>query len=184
VDKLIADAKQRMKRVLEKLAHDFAMIRTGRASPAILDRVHVSVYGSDLPINQLATVSVPEARLLVITPWDKSTLRAIEKAIMTSDLNLTPSSDGNVIRLEIPSLTEDRRKELAKLVGQKAEEAKVAVRNVRRDANASIEKMEKRSEVSEDEAEAGKKEVQELTDDFTKQVEKAAEVKVEEVMEV
>jgi len=184
VDKLIADAKHRMKRVLEKLEHDFAMIRTGRASPAILDKVRVSYYGSEMPINQLATVSVPEARQLVITPWDKGSLRAIEKAIMTSDLSLTPSSDGNIIRLEIPALTEERRKELAKLVGQKAEEARVAVRNVRRDANAGIEKMEKRSDISEDQAATGKKDVQDLTDDFVKQVDKAAEAKVEEVMEV
>lgn len=184
MDNLIAEAKQRMKRAVEKLEHELATIRTGRASPAILDRVKVQFYGSEMPINQLATVSVPEARMIVITPWDKNSLRAIEKAILTSDLNLTPSSDGNVIRLELPPLTEERRKELAKLVHQKAEEGRVAVRNIRRDINNAIEKAEKSADVSEDDVEYAKKEVQEATNDFIKEIDRIAAHKVAEVMEV
>jgi len=184
VDKLTSETKDRMKHVLERLEHDFTTIRTGRASPALLDRLKITYFGSELPLNQLATVSVPEARLLVITPWDKGSLKAIEKAILTSDLNLTPSSDGNVIRLEIPALTEERRKELAKLVGQKAEEARVGVRNVRRDANAHLDKLEKDHSISEDDAERGKKQIQEVTAELIKQVDHAAERKVGEVMEV
>jgi ribosome recycling factor len=181
---VIAEAKQRMKRAAEKLEQEFATIRTGRASAAILDRVKVSYYGSEMPINQLATVSIPEARLIVITPWDKGSLRAIEKAILTSDLNLTPSSDGNVVRLEIPALTEERRKELAKLVSQKAEDGRVAIRNIRRDANTHIEKLEKSSDVSEDDVEHAKKEIQDVTNAMIKEIDRAAEKKTAEVMEV
>ena len=184
MENLIAEAKQRMKRAVEKLEHELATIRTGRASPAILDRVKVQFYGSEMPINQLATISVPEGRMIVITPWDKNALRAIEKAILTSDLNLTPSSDGNVIRLEVPPLTEERRKELAKLVHQKAEEGRVAVRNIRRDINNAIEKKEKAEDVSEDDVEYAKKEVQEATNEFIKEIDRIAARKVAEVMEV
>jgi ribosome recycling factor len=184
VENLIAEAKQRMKRAVEKLEHELATIRTGRASPAILDRVKVQFYGSEMPINQLATISVPEGRMIVITPWDKNALRAIEKAILTSDLNLTPSSDGNVIRLEVPPVTEERRKELAKLVHQKAEEGRVAVRNIRRDINNAIEKKEKAEDVSEDDVEYAKKEVQEATNEFIKEIDRIAARKVAEVMEV
>ena len=183
MDKLIAEGRQKMARSVERLEHEFATIRTGRASPAILDRIKVQYYGSELPINQLATISVPEARLMVITPWDRGSIKAIEKAILTSDLHLTPTSDGNVIRLELPPLTEERRKELAKHIHQMAEDARVAIRNVRRELNAGIEKMEKNGEISEDDAERGKKEVQEATDEYIKQVDAAAERKVREVME-
>lgn len=182
-DQVITEARERMSHVIEHLEHDFATIRTGRASPALLDRLKVSYFGSELPVNQLASVAVPEARQLIITPWDKNSLRAIEKAILTSDLNLTPSSDGNVIRLEIPTLTEERRKELAKLVGQKAEEGRVGIRNARRDANAGLEKLEKSHTISEDDLDRGKKQVQEATDEFIKQVDKLAERKAAEVME-
>lgn len=184
MDKLLAETGHKMKHVVERLEHDFATIRTGRASPALLDRVKVSHYGSEMLIKELATVSVPEARMLVITPWDRGALKAIEKAIMASDLSLNPSSDGNVIRLEIPALTEERRKELAKLVGQKAEEARVAVRNIRRDANSGLEKMEKSQGLSEDDVIRGKKDVQEITDDSIKEIDAAAERKSEEVMEL
>lgn len=184
MDKAIAEGKQRMARTVERLEHEFATIRTGRASPAILDRLKVDYYGSELPVNQLATISVPEARLLIITPWDKGAIRPIEKAIMTSDLNLTPSSDGNVIRLEIPPLTEERRKELAKHVNQMAEDARVAIRNIRREVNAAIEKLEKAGSVSEDDAEWGKKQVQDATDEAIQQIDKLASRKVAEVMEV
>ena len=184
MDKLLAETGHKMKHVVERLEHDFATIRTGRASPALLDRVKVSHYGSEMLIKELATVSVPEARMLVITPWDRGAIKAIEKAIMASDLSLNPSSDGNVIRLEIPALTEERRKELAKLVGQKAEEARVAVRNIRRDANSGLEKMEKSQGLSEDDVIRGKKDVQEITDDSIKEIDAAAERKSEEVMEL
>ena len=184
MDKLIAEAKKRMKKVVEKLEQEYATVRTGRASPALLDRPRVEYYGSELPLNQVATVGIPEARLIMITPWDKGALRPIEKAILTSDLNLTPSSDGNVIRLEIPSLTEERRKELQKLVGQMAEDSRIATRNIRRDTNSGIDKMEKSEGLSEDEVARGKKEVQELTDDTIKNIDQIAEVKAEEVMEV
>jgi len=184
LDKLIADTKLRMKKALQKLDHEYTTVRTGRATPTLLDRVKVEYFGSELPINQVATVSVPEARMIVITPWDKGALKAIEKGILTSDLDLTPSSDGNVIRLEIPTLTEERRKELTKLVKQLAEDARVAVRNIRRDANSSMDKMEKSQGLSEDEVERGKKEVQQLTDDTIKEIDEATERKSEEVMEV
>jgi ribosome recycling factor len=170
--------------MIETLQHDYATVRTGRASPALLDRVKVEYYGSEMPINQLATVGIPEARLITITPWDKAALRPIEKAIMTSDLSLTPSSDGHIIRLEIPTLTEERRKELQKTVGHMAEEARVAIRNIRRDANSGIDKMEKADGLSEDEVERGKKEVQEKTKKAIDEIDKLAEVKAQEVMEV
>jgi ribosome recycling factor len=184
MDHTIAEAKERMKHALEKLEHELTTIRTGRATPAILDRLKVDYFGSEMPVNQLATVSVPDARLLVITPWDKGSLKAIEKAIITSDLNLNPSSDGNVIRLELPTLTEDRRKELAKLVSQSAEAGRVHIRNIRRDANNHIEKLEKSGTISEDDAERGKKEVQDATDKAIKEMDHTCERKVAEVMEV
>ena len=184
MEKIIADTKERMHKTLEKLEHEFDQIRTGRASAALLDRIKVDYFGAELPINQMATVTVPEARMLVITPWDKQALRAIEKAIMTSDLNLTPSSDGVVIRLELPTLTQERRKELAKLCHQHTEAGRVAVRNIRRDANAHLEKMEKAGDISEDDDERGKKEIQDLTDKTIKAVDQLGEKKVAEVMEV
>lgn len=184
MDTLIAETKERMKKTIEKLEHELTTIRTGRASPAILDRLKVDYFGSELPINQLATVTVPDARLLLVTPWDKGSLKAIEKAIITSDLNLSPSSDGNVIRMELPALTEERRKELAKLVSQQAEAGRVHVRNIRRDANNHLEKMEKSGTISEDDTERGKKEIQEATDKCIKEIDRVTERKVAEVMEV
>jgi ribosome recycling factor len=173
-----------MARSIEAMERDFTTIRTGRATPALLDRVKVSYYGSELPVNQMATVTVPEARQLLISPWDKSVLPAIEKAIFASDLGLTPGNDGSVIRLEVPTLTEERRKELTKLVHHKAEEGKVAIRNLRREANDSLEKRQKASEISEDDCERGKKEVQKLTDEFTAKVDESTAKKVAEIMEV
>lgn len=183
MDNLIAEAEKRMHKVKEKLEHDYSTVRTGRASPALLERVKVSYYGSEMPVHQVATIGIPEARMIVITPWDKGAIKPIEKAILASDLSLTPSSDGVVIRLEIPSLTEERRKELKKLVGQMAEDSRIAVRNIRRDANSGIDKMEKSHSISEDEAERGKKEVQELTDKAIAEIDKVAEAKAAEVME-
>ena len=184
MDRLIAQYKQQMQASVAAVQAEFDTIRTGRASPAILDRLRVDYYGSQLPINQLATIGAPEPRLLVITAWDKSAVSAIEKAIMTSDLGLTPASEGNVIRLAIPSLTEERREELGKLVNKKAEEGRTVIRNTRRDANEGIDKMEKKEGLSEDEVEVGKREVQQMTDDFAEQIDELAEKKIVEIMEI
>lgn len=184
MQQVIKSAREKMLRSIEATERDFATVRTGRATPALLDRVKVEYYGSELPVNQIATVTVPEARQLLISPWDKSVLPAIEKAIFASDLNLTPNSDGSVIRLEIPALTEERRRELTKLVHQKAEEGKIAIRNLRREANESLEKKQKASEISEDECERGKKEIQKLTDEFIAKVDELTRAKEAEIMEV
>jgi len=184
MDRLIAAHKQEMQQALEEFQDQLATVRTGRASPAILNPVKVDYYGSKLPINQLATVSVPEPRLITITPWDKSSLDAIEKAILTSELRLTPSSDGNVIRLALPSLTEERREELVKLVQKMAEESRVQMRNIRREANDGIDEMEKGEGLSEDEVRRGKAEVQEMTDEFIEKIDQAVEEKITEVREI
>ncbi len=184
MDRLIAQYKQQMQDSVAVVQAEFDTIRTGRASPAILDRLRVDYYGSQLPINQLATIGAPEPRLLVITPWDKSAVAAIEKAIMTSDLGLTPASEGNVIRLAIPSLTEERREELGKIANKKAEEGRTVIRNIRRDANAGIDKMEKDEGLSEDEVEVGKREVQQMTGDFIEQIDELVEKKIAEIMEI
>jgi ribosome recycling factor len=181
---VIKSTRERMQHSVEATERDFQTVRTGRATPALLDRVKVEYYGSEMPVNQLATVSVPEPRQLLISPWDKAVLPAITKAIHASDLGLTPNSDGSTIRLEIPTLTEERRKELTKMVHQKAEEGKVAIRNIRRDANEHLDKREKAKDISEDDAERGKKEVQKLTDEFIAKVDEVTAKKVEEIMEV
>jgi len=181
---VIKSAKERMQHSIEATERDFQTVRTGRATPALLDRVKVEYYGSEMPVNQVATVSVPEPRQLLISPWDKSVLPAITKAIHASDLGLTPNSDGSTIRLEIPALTEERRKELTKMVHHKAEEGKVAIRNIRRDANEHLDKREKAKEISEDDVERGKKEIQKLTDEFITRVDEITAKKVEEIMEV
>ena len=184
MDKLIAAHKQQMQEAVEAAQEQLGSVRTGRASAALLNPVKVDYYGSKLPINQLATISVPEPRLIVITPWDKSSLTAIEKELLTSDLGLTPSSDGNVIRLAIPTLTEERRGELGRLAQKIAEEGRVAIRNIRREANAGIENMEKDEGLSEDEVRRGKKEVQEMTDEFIGNVDKIVEAKIAEITEI
>lgn len=184
MDKLIKHTEDKMKRTVEAVAADFSTVRTGRATPALLDRVRVDYYGQEMPINQLATISIPESRLIVIQPWDKSVISAIEKAILTSDLNLTPNSDGTIIRLAIPALTEERRGELTKLVHKMAEDGRIAIRNVRRDTNSSIDAMEKKESLSEDEVRRGKQEVQDLTDKYVRKIDEAAEAKTEEIMEV
>ncbi len=184
MDRLIAAHKRRMQQTLEAFQKQLGTVRTGRASPAILTPIKVDYYGSKLPINQLATISVPEPRLITITPWDKSSLEAIEKAIMTSDVGLSPSSDGNVIRLVLPPLTEERREELVKLVQKMAEESRVQIRNIRREANDGIDAMEKNEGLSEDEVRRGKAEVQEMTDEFIEKIDQATEEKVAEVREI
>lgn len=184
MQEVLKSAKERMQRCIEATEREYSAVRTGRATAALLDRVKVQYYGSEMPVTQIATVTVPEARQLLIAPWDKSVLPAIEKAIFASDLGLTPSNDGSVIRLEIPTLTEERRKELTKVVHHKAEEGKVSIRNVRRDANESLDKRQKSGDISEDDADRGKKEVQKLTDDFIAKVDELTKRKEAEIMEV
>ena len=176
------DIKRRMHGAVEALKHDLAGLRTGRASTALLDPVHVEVYGSNMALNQLATVSVPEARLISVQVWDRSNVGPVEKAIRSAGLGLNPISDGQVIRLPIPELTEERRKELAKLVGQYAEKARVAVRNVRRDGMDHLKQDEKKHEISEDERKRLEHEVQKLTDDTIKEVDEAAAAKEKEIL--
>jgi ribosome recycling factor len=179
VDKVIAEAKERMQSAVEATRREFARIRSGRATPALLD-----AYGAKMPVNQLATISVPEPRLMVVSPWDRKNVPAIERAISTSDIGLTPVVEGSIIRLPIPPLTEERRKELAKQVQHVAEDGRVAVRNVRRDANERIKRMERDEHLSEDEVHAGQEEIQELTDTYIEELDEAAEQKVQEIMEV
>ncbi|EPR28992.1 ribosome recycling factor, partial [Geobacillus sp. WSUCF1] len=162
---VIQQAKEKMDKAVQAFTRELASIRAGRANAGLLEKVTVDYYGVPTPINQLASISVPEARLLVIQPYDKSAIKEMEKAILASDLGLTPSNDGSVIRLVIPPLTEERRRELAKLVKKYSEDAKVAVRNIRRDANDELKKLEKNGEITEDELRSYTDEVQKLTDD-------------------
>ena len=181
---VLEQAKEKMVKSLAAFGRELASIRAGRANAALLDRISVDYYGAPTPINQLAGVSIPEARLLVITPYDKSILGEIEKAIMKSDIGITPTNDGNVIRLAIPALTEDRRKELVKVVKKEAEEAKVAVRNVRRDANDELKKLEKNGEITEDDLRGYGDDIQKLTDEFIVKVDEVAKEKEQEILSV
>ncbi len=181
---VLDQAKERMTKSLAAFSRELASIRAGRASAALLDRISVDYYGAPTPVNQLAGVSVPEPRLLVITPYDKSILGEIEKAIMKSDIGITPTNDGNVIRLAIPALTEERRKELVKVVKKEAEEAKVAVRNVRRDANDDLKKLEKNGEITEDDLRGYSEDIQKLTDEFIAKVDETAKEKEKEILAV
>ena len=180
----INTAKEKMNKSLNALGNEFASIRAGRANPAVLDKVLVDYYGSPTPVNQMAAVSVSEARILVIQPWDKSTLKLIEKAIQTSDIGITPVNDGNVIRLAFPQLTEDRRKELCKTIKKCGEECKVTVRSIRRDTLEKLKKMQKASELTEDDLKNGEKKVQDITDQFCADVDKMVADKEKEVMTV
>jgi len=173
-----------MAKTIEVLQQDFSAIRTGRASPNLLDKVQVEAWGATQPIQSVATISVPEPRLLVIQPWDKSMIGPIEKAIQKSDLGLNPNNDGSVIRLALPALNEQRRNDLAKQVKKRAEESKVAVRNVRRDADAGLKKLEKDGKLSQDELKRALDRVQKLTDGSIRQVDEAADRKEKEVKEV
>jgi len=176
------DLKRRMHGAVEALKHELAGLRTGRASTALLDPIHVEVYGANMPLNQVATVSVPEPRLLTVQVWDRSNVQPVEKAIRSANLGLNPVTDGQLIRLPIPDMTEERRKELAKLVGQYAEKARVAVRNVRRDGMDHLKADEKKHEISEDERKRLEHEVQKLTDDTIKEVDDAAQTKEREIL--
>jgi len=178
------EAKDHMRKAVAALAHEFAGVRTGRASGAILEKVTVEYYGVPTPLNQIASVSVPEPQMLVITPYDRSAINAIEKAILASDLGLTPSNDGQVIRLPFPPLTEERRRELVKLCRHYAEEARVAVRNIRRDINDRLKRQEKEGEISQDELRRLEAEVQKETDAHIKEIDDLLKRKEQEIMEV
>ena len=175
--------EEKMNKTLDSLSGEYTTIRAGRANPHVLDKIAVDYYGSPTPIQQVANVSVPEARMIQIQPWEKSMLKAIEKAILTSDIGINPTNDGTSIRLVFPELTEDRRKELAKEVKKKGEEAKVAVRNIRRDGNVAFKKL-KGTEVSEDEIKDLEDELQKITDKYIAQVDKMVEAKSKEIMTV
>lgn len=176
--------EEKMDKTLNSLQNDLAAIRAGRANPHVLDRIRVDYYGTPTPIQQVGNVSVPDPRMIQIQPWEKSLLKEIEKAILMSDLGINPTNDGNVIRLNFPDLTEERRKELAKDVKKKGEAAKVAIRNIRRDANDSFKKMEKNSELSEDDLEVAADKIQKLTDKMIVKVDEAIDAKTKEVMTV
>jgi len=183
-DEIMMNAEERMENALEALGSSFASVRTGRANARVLDRIKVEYYGAMTPINQIAGIKTPDARLLVIEPWDKGALKSIERAIMESDLGVTPSNDGMVIRLPFPELTGERRAELAKQCKGYAEEARVAVRNARRDANTALGKAEKASEITEDDLRGGEAEVQKLTDKYIAKIDEAFKAKEAELMEV
>jgi ribosome recycling factor len=181
---VIADAKERMTKAISAYTRELASIRAGKANASLLDRITVDYYGAPTPVNQLAGVSVPEARLLVITPYDKSILGEIEKAILKSDIGLNPSNDGSVIRLAIPQLTEERRKELVKVVKKESEEAKVAIRNVRRDANDDLKKLEKNGEITEDDLRGFSDDIQKLTDEHISKIDVITKDKEKEILDV
>jgi ribosome recycling factor len=180
----MADAKERMTKAVQAYTRELASIRAGRASASLLDKIVVEYYGVPTPINQLASISTPEARLLMIQPYDKSIVSDVEKAIMKSDLGLNPTSDGSVIRIAIPALTEERRKELVKLVKKESEEAKVAIRNIRRDANDDLKKLEKNGELTEDDLRGYTDDVQKLTDEFIAKIDQITKEKEKEILEV
>lgn len=184
MDVLLEEAERKIHKALEVTAREFASIRTSRASPALVERLHIDYYGTQTPLNQISTISAPEARLLVIMPYDRSSIPEINKAITQSDLGLVPSDDGEVIRLPVPQLTEDRRKELAKLVKARAEEGKVAVRNVRRDTIEALRKEEKKGESTKDDLHRSTEEMQKLTDKYTGEIDQMADKKTKELMEI
>lgn len=176
--------EEKMNKSLEVLLDEYASIRAGRANPHVLDKIKVDYYGTPTPLQQVGNISVPEARMIQIQPWEKSLLKVIEKAILTSDLGINPTNDGTVIRLVFPELTEERRKELAKDIKKKGEATKVAIRNVRRDANDAFKKMEKSNEMSEDDRELAEDKIQKITDKMVEKVDKAVEAKTKEILTV
>jgi ribosome recycling factor len=184
IDDVLNDVRAHMQKTADALRRELASLRTGRASPALLDHIRVDYYQTPTPINQLATISVPEPRLLVVAPWDKSVTRDIERALLKSDLGLVPNSDGVVIRLPIPPLTEERRRELVKVARRHGEEGRVAIRNIRRDAKEMLEQLEKEGEISEDDLRRSLERLQKVTDEAIAQLDRALEVKEKEIMEV
>ena len=181
---LLADASSRMQKSVEALARDLNTVRTGRASPVLVESLIVDYYGAPTPLNQLASISVAEARTLTITPWDKQALQDVEKSILKSDLGLVPNNDGTVIRINIPTLTEERRRELVKLVGKKIEYGHVAVRNIRRDGITGLRQLEKENSLSKDDSRRGQDSLQQITDNFIAQMDDIGQAKEAEVMEV
>jgi ribosome recycling factor len=181
---VIKSAEDRLSKTLDALKKEYGTLRAGRAAPSLLDKVMVDYYGTATPVNQIANVTVPEPRMIMIKPYDRSSLREIERAIQKSDLGLTPNNDGTMIRLAIPQPTQERRKELVKIVSKKAEDAKVAMRNIRRDANEAIKKLEKGKEITEDDRKDAQEEMQKLLDKYIKLVDSARSAKEKEVMEV
>jgi len=181
---LLKKTREKMSKTVEATRGELAGIRSGRASAALVENVRVDYYGAETPLNQLASIAVPEPRLLVITPWDKTQIENMEKALLKADLGLTPNNDGNLIRLPIPPLNEERRRELVKRVKRIAEEGKVALRNIRRDANEATKKAKKSGDESEDEAHRDRDEIQKITDEFVEKIDELAEKKEEEIMEV
>jgi ribosome recycling factor len=184
MDNVLKQAENKMKKSVDLLVKDYSTLRAGRATPNLLEKVLVDYYGTPTPVNQMATITVPESRLLVIQPWDKNFLPQIEKAILKSDLGINPISDGNVIRLAIPTLTEEKRKDLVKVVHKKAEEGRIAIRNLRREVNDQVKKAEKKGDISEDIAKRYLDDTQELTDNYIKKVDQVAEAKEKEIMEI
>ena len=184
IDEIIADAEVRMGKSIDALKTEFTKIRTGRAHPSLLDQIHVDYYGSDTPINQVANVNVEDSRTLVVTPWEKDMVAKVEKAIMGSDLGLNPATAGTVIRIPMPPLTEERRRDLVKVVKQEAEQARVAVRNIRRDANSDFKDLLKEKEISEDEERKAEEKIQKLTDTYVGKIDHVLADKEEELMEV
>ncbi|MFZ7097059.1 ribosome recycling factor [Luteimonas dalianensis] len=178
------DAQTRMNKSIESLRHDLTKVRTGRASTALVDHLKVNYYGSDMPLSQVATIAVSDARTLTITPWEKQMVGPVEKAILASDLGLTPNTAGTTIRINMPALTEERRKELTKVVHQEGENAKIAIRNIRRDANQQAKDLLKEKEISEDEERRSEDEIQKLTDQAIKGVDEVVKAKEEELMAV
>ena len=184
MEKVNKDAEAKMKKALQALQDDFNTIRTGRASLTLFEKIKVEYYGQQTPLNQVATISIPEARLVVIQPWDRSVLSDIEKAIQKSELSVNPNNDGKVIRINIPPLTEERRQELVKVAKNKGEQCRVSIRNIRRDANEDLKNLQKSSEISEDDAKRGMEEVQKLTDKCIEEANKLLEHKEEEILEI
>lgn len=184
MEELFNKTKERMDKSIKALKSEYDSIRAGRANAKVLDKVYVDYYGTPTPINQMAAISVAEARVLVIQPWDKSTLKPIEKAIQASDIGINPQNDGNVIRLNFPALDGDRRKQLSRDVAKVAEESKIAIRQIRRDSIDALKKMKKDNEITEDDQKNGETKIQKITDDYTKKIDSIAEAKTEEIMSV
>lgn len=181
---IYADSRERMQKVLDNQENEYKRLRTGRASVSLIDGIRVNYYGTATPLNQLATLTVPEPRTIMIQPWDQSVISEVEKAIQKSELGLNPMNDGKIIRIHIPPLTEERRRELVKVIRKMAEEYKVAIRNIRRDANEMIKDLKKEKEISEDEQFKGQEEVQKITDDFIKRVDEIYTIKEKEILEI
>jgi ribosome recycling factor len=184
IDELLADAKDRMGKSVDSIRHEFGSVRTGRASPALLDRIAVDYYGTSTPLKQLSTITAPEPRLLTIQPYDKNSIKAIERAILESDVGLTPNNDGNVIRLAVPELTEERRKQLVKVVRNIAEEGRVAVRNIRRDVMHDLRELKEAGEAGSDDEHRAEQELQKLTDGRVKELDELLKHKEAEILEV